>query len=389
MDAASDKDKPTPAESDEDDYLTMTFDKPSITSTTRRKETLTQIHARRAHRAETAGRPRSKAELARRAEHTRTAGLATPILDKDTEPNGTKSQQPPSKGLAMMAKLGYKPGSTLGAPGSAGLLEPVGVEVKSDRGGIGADAEKKRKIREEAERVVGAEKRRKVDAEEYRQRVVREREEKRLEGLLEGARRVAEGLEEQEEEEGGVPGDDDDGRAADEREHAAEDEDTDDDGKDDISSSKAAAAAANKTPHLSSRPSHPSRKPLKSTNILWRTSLKTRLLSERDRRLRHTMLDRPDDTADFDPELDPDDRLALPTSSTTATTSKKTEVVDDADLDESDEELEGFEGKEAGEKLRMVAEYLRERWNYCFWCKFRYLDEEMEGCPGLTEEDHD
>jgi len=32
---------------------------------------------------------------------------------------------------------------------------------------------------------------------------------------------------------------------------------------------------------------------------------------------------------------------------------------------------------------------LREEFNYCFWCKCTYPGEDMEGCPGLTEEDHD
>jgi hypothetical protein len=39
--------------------------------------------------------------------------------------------------------------------------------------------------------------------------------------------------------------------------------------------------------------------------------------------------------------------------------------------------------------LEKLVVYLRETYHYCFWCKYRYTDESMEGCPGLTEEEHD
>jgi hypothetical protein len=59
------------------------------------------------------------------------------------------------------------------------------------------------------------------------------------------------------------------------------------------------------------------------------------------------------------------------------------------DLDEEDEELDQFNALEIGERLRQLLVYLREKHQYCFWCKMAYPDSEMEGCPGLTEEEHD
>jgi len=36
----------------------------------------------------------------------------------------------------------------------------------------------------------------------------------------------------------------------------------------------------------------------------------------------------------------------------------------------------------ANERLDRLVKYLREKWHHCFWCKLRYPDELMEGCPG-------
>jgi len=77
----------------------------------------------------------------------------------------------------MMAALGYKPGSALGASRTVGdgekddrLLEPIGLEMKDSRSGVGADAEKKRKFREEMEAHEDVDKQRKVEAGEFRER---------------------------------------------------------------------------------------------------------------------------------------------------------------------------------------------------------------------------
>ena len=51
--------------------------------------------------------------------------------------------------------------------------------------------------------------------------------------------------------------------------------------------------------------------------------------------------------------------------------------------------LDDFNALEVDEKLQRVVDYLRNEYYYCFWCKFTYPDQAMEGCPGDTEEDHD
>ena len=314
------------ANEEEDDYLSMTFEEPE---TSTKKETLTQKKRRLAREAEERSRPKSKAQLAEEERARREAALNNSDVDKT------------SKGFKMMAALGYKPGAALGkdvsstgtsAPDTR-LREPIGVEMKEDRGGIGADTEKKRKFREEVERKTESEKRKKVDAEEFRIRQQEEREDKRREGQSYGAMKVAERLEEE-----------------------------------DLYGGDARKTATSR--------------PLSSYNVLWRGLLKQRLLNEREKRMRYDMDQSLSRLPTYDdPEEEKVDQIAL---------SRKAQIEEVSfELDQEDTELEEFEALEPLQKLEKIVLFLRDRWHYCFWCKFRYPDAEMEGCPGTTEEDHD
>ena len=241
----------------------------------------------------------------------------------------------------MMAKLGFKPGNTLGASTNPhARAEPLGVMVKEDRGGIGLDSEKKRKFREEME---GEVKRVKAEEGEYRDRVAREREERRLEGLVGGAMRVAERLDTEEEAMG---------------ENEAVD--------------KAEGSKGEDGPNGSTKKT----KPTRQINVLWRGLLRQRQEKERERRTRYDLLQSLSRNAAYDdPEEDKQDRQAWGT--------------EEEEVEEEDPELEEFNALEPAERLNKIVEYLRAMHHYCFWCKFQYPDGEMEGCPGLTEEDHD
>ncbi|KAK5458428.1 hypothetical protein LTS15_004509 [Exophiala xenobiotica] len=318
---------------EDDDYMNMTFEDPDAS---KKPETLTQRKKRLAREAEIKARPKSKAELAEEERKKREAALNSTTLDTS------------SKGFKMMAALGYKPGTALGVsrPGGASadkddrLLEPLGLEMKDTRSGVGADAEKKRKFREEMEAQAEVEKKRKVETGDFRERQQKEREEKKMEGQMWGAMKVCERLEEEEEDQ-----------------EAQETETAD-------------GVKRRRT------------KPLKSVNVLWRNLVKQRAINERDRRMRYDLHQSLSRRPDYnDPDEEEEDRMAL---------GKKAETEEvDVDLDEEDEELNEFEALEVPEKLTKLVAYLRERWHYCFWCKFQYPDKEMEGCPGLTEEDHD
>lgn len=215
----------------------------------------------------------------------------------------------------MLSKLGYKPGSALGAAGNMnGVLEPVVVEMKAGREGVGLANERKRKVREEAE---GREEGEREEAEGYRVRVAREREAKRMEGLLGGAMRVLEGMEE--------------GNAG------------------------------------------------KRVNVLYRGLVRQRREEERVRRARYDLHQSLSRSAAYEADEgeEDQDRLAWGREE------------EDEGGEDGDEELEAFEALPLEERLERVVGYLREKYWYCFWCKSQYDDADMEGCPGMTEGDHD
>lgn len=248
-----------------------------------------------------------------------------------------KSLDSSNKGFKMMAKLGYKPGSALGKTADARTV-PINPVLKEDRGGIGHDTERKRKFRAEAEQEA---KKVKVDQVGYRDRMRQEREEKRLQAQIFGAQKVAERLDIEAE--------------------------TDQD--------EASGEVSDKVP-LDQRP-------LKSINVLWRGLVRYRLEKDAERRMRaemQTSLSSKLPTYD-DADEDNEDKLAYSRKRT------HTEYVDD--LDEEDTELDEFNELDVAERLERVVKYLRERHLYCFWCKSKYPDAQMEGCPGLTEEEHD
>lgn len=301
-------------EDEEEDYMSMI-----VADAPTGRETLTQRQKRLQREREIRGRPLSKAELAKQEKEKREAALAKSILEKQ------------NKGLRMMEKMGYKSGSGLGRASANGeaRIEPVGITMKEDRGGIGMAQEQARRVREAMGKEGDAEeKKEEVDPEVYRQRVAEEREERRCEGLFYAAQKVAEKL--------------------------------------DMEAQGVAEEDIGKKREV----------PLKAINILWRGAVRYRENKEAARRLKHEMLQSLTTPLS---ELDAEDRNALGLGNVTE---------EDLDVEEEDEELDQFEAKPFKERLGMVVQYLRDRYNYCFWCKYKYPDEAMDGCPGTDEDSH-
>lgn len=105
-----------------------------------------------------------------------------------------------NKGFALLQKMGYKAGQGLGKEG-AGRVEPVPLNIKTDRGGIGMEEVKKRKADEELQNY-----RRKVhmkqhlekkSIEDFRVRKRTEREERQTQGDLRKSQRACEQLDNQ------------------------------------------------------------------------------------------------------------------------------------------------------------------------------------------------
>lgn len=309
-------------EDEEDDYMSMSFAEPiQDTTTGKTGETSIQRAARKKRDGEARARAKPKAEIAADESAAREAALET-ALDSS------------NKGFRMMAKLGFKQGETLGTRADA-RAEPIRVTMKEDRGGIGLDAERKRKLRDEAEREG-----KKVKAEEgdYRERVRVEREVKRLEGMVIGAMSVAERL--------------DEGRDM----QAWEDDDRPQKDK-------------GKPPSTEARG-------LKNINLLWRGLVKHRREKEREKRMKYDLYQSLSRLPTYeDPDEDKDDKLAF--------------GKEEEEVDEDDSELECFNALDPLDRLMRIVEYLRQTYHYCFWCKYQYSDSEMDGCPGITEEDHD
>ncbi|MCJ1359168.1 MAG: hypothetical protein MMC33_009168 [Icmadophila ericetorum] len=312
-------------EEEEDDYMSMAIAEPTKP---KEKETYTQRRIRKQREAEVKGRVKSKQELREEEAAARDAALATALpID--------------SKGFKMMQKLGFKQGSALGATANPNArVEPLSLTVKEDRGGIGLDSERKRKIREEFE---GEAKRVKAEEGEYRERVAKEREEKRLEGLVNGAMRIAERMDTEE------------SLADDQIEvHTPTTQDTE------------APAQKHKTASI----------PTKQINVLWRGLVRHTDEVERERRMRYDLHQSLSRNANYnDPDEDKEDRQAWGN--------------EEEEVEEEDPELDAFTSLEPAMRLEKLVMYLREKYFYCFWCKYRYPDKEMDGCPGMTEEDHD
>ncbi|KAM3157043.1 hypothetical protein ABEW05_002375 [Botrytis cinerea] len=324
-------------EDEEDDYMNMIIPEPVKP---REKETYTQRRQRIQRESEARSRTKSKAEIAAEEHAAREDALSKSILEAPENAN--------SKGLKMMAKMGFKPGVALGAKDNVGArLEPVGVTIKEGKGGIGLDEEKKRKFREEVEREG---KRVKAEEGEYRERVRKEREDARLEGMVGAAMRVAErmhGEREEEEVENAIDN------------VSEESGDTKDELKRKISTT-----------------------PLKQINILWRGLVRKREEKERDRRMRYDLQQSLSRLPTYDDaDEDKDDKRALGKDRIQHT------LVED--LEEEDPELDAFNLLEPAERLQKIVEHMRSQYNYCFFCKYTYPDDSMDGCPGLTEEDHD
>ncbi|KAK3614772.1 hypothetical protein LTR56_027034 [Elasticomyces elasticus] len=294
----------------EDDYLSMAFGEPATPA----KETSLQRTTRLKKEAAERGRVLSKKELAEQAKAKREAALATQLDSSN-------------KGAKMMAKMGFK-GGALGKTENA-RTQPIEILMKDDKGGIGMDSEKKRKLREAADEIEGQHKRKKVDEDEYRQRTRDEREERKAEGQMWSAMRTLESFDTDGVEGGEV------------------------------------------------KPHDPKAQPppLHSVNILWRPLAKQRLEKERERRMRYDLDQSLAQRTDYeDPDADSDDKIALGT--------------DVEELDEEDSELTDFEALKPAERLEKILDELRQKYHYCFWCKHRYSDEGMEDCPGLTEDEH-
>lgn len=234
----------------------------------------------------------------------------------------------------MMAKFGFKQGDALGKSQDA-RKEPIRVSVKEDKGGIGLESEKKRKFREQFEEADRLAKRAKEEEGDYLEVMRQEQKEKKAQRDLDNAQRTAERLADREAE----------------AEGAAE----------------------------------TSEKPLQDINMLWRARARRRVEAKRDkqqqRELNNSLASRLPALAQEDD--DDDSKIAQGRDLAPFYTTLENE------LEDEDPELAEFEALPVSERLQKLLGFLRDKYHYCLYCGYEYSDAAMEGCPGVTEEDHD
>lgn len=107
-----------------------------------------------------------------------------------------------NKGFALLQKMGYKPGMKLGPEknnsSDRGLMEPIRVTVKNDRGGLGREEATRKRIekREEKRQKVKfyREKETEILTEEFRERMRNKREDRRALKDLHKCQKICEQL---------------------------------------------------------------------------------------------------------------------------------------------------------------------------------------------------
>ncbi|CAG5125117.1 unnamed protein product, partial [Candidula unifasciata] len=92
-----------------------------------------------------------EAEKAQKQANNKNTVLPKKKLEATHREAGLKSSiSSDSKGFALLQKMGYKPGMGIGKHGT-GRVEPVSIELKNNRSGLGRDTEKKKVKRQKAE----------------------------------------------------------------------------------------------------------------------------------------------------------------------------------------------------------------------------------------------
>ncbi|XP_068183861.1 G patch domain-containing protein 11 [Antennarius striatus] len=173
---------------EEDDYMSDTFlnkiqdVKPGVSMVRRVKETM-----KRELKHKEANINNRQKTFKEKERESRDAALKNSISNDN-------------KGFALLQKMGYKAGQGLGKEG-AGRVDPIPLNIKTDRGGFGIEELRKRKAQEELEqyrqKVRAKQQNEAKSLEDFRSRVRTEREEKKIDGDLRRSQRACEQLDNQ------------------------------------------------------------------------------------------------------------------------------------------------------------------------------------------------
>ncbi|KAF8469517.1 hypothetical protein BDZ91DRAFT_720390 [Kalaharituber pfeilii] len=375
---AEGKKKDAKDDDEDDDYLSMSLSE--LPTPEKQPETYSQRRARKARESEAKARVLSKAELAAFEKQRREEGLKKSLLEDKQ-----------SRGYKLMKAMGWNEEASLGraaheeadkpstdkvkeansgeamksAPRNVPVTEPIALTLKEDRGGIGHLSEEQKKFREKMERIGISQPpvAQREDAETYRERIRLEREERRAESQFYAAQKILEEFD----------------RADEVVEEPKETKDE----------SQQRWAWMRREPASVDNTAKPRTVPLKSVPLLYRSLVKHREEKERNKKARLefkeslSMVSHSSSKAAFLPGYTHDHEERVLFGETAI-------VEDEGDGEQEDEELQQFNQLSFVERLAMIVKELREKWLYCFWCKYRYgsMAEMEESCPGIEEDLH-
>lgn len=255
------------SEEEEDDYMSLKFLEGAKEFESKRQETYSERRKKQLRLQQEKAYIKPRAQL---EQEEREKGLQTSVDESN-------------KGMKMLMKMGFKKGMALG---QGGIVEPIKVDLKAGRSGIGMESELRKRAREEEEEE--ARKRVDIDPENYRLIMAQKAKDQQYTRYITAAVSICEKLDEENE--------------------------------------------------------------VKS-NILW--TLKPIQPAEEEKE---------------EEELETEEKEPI----------------------YPEELVEKLKSLSLEQQLEALVSYLRETYNYCFWCRAKYNDKEDldSNCPGTEEDDH-
>ncbi|KAL5287105.1 GPATCH11 family protein [Megaselia abdita] len=105
-----------------------------------------------------------------------------------------------NKGFAMLQKMGYKKGESLGKTSTEGIKEPIGIKIKENRSGLGLEAkrkedeEKKKRFREQI--LKRKHQNTQNTEQDFKKRMIEKMESRKTEGCFKKCQKVCKSLDE-------------------------------------------------------------------------------------------------------------------------------------------------------------------------------------------------
>lgn len=168
------------SEDEEEDYMSTRFLETAQEFESKRQESYSEKRKRqlREQQAKAYIKPRAQLEA------------------EEREKGLQKSIEQSNKGMKMLMKMGFKQGQGLGSnKGSSGIAEPIQVDLKLGRSGIGMDSEIRKREREQEEEELR--KRVHIDPEEFRNQMASKAKDAQFVRYINAAVSICEKLDEE------------------------------------------------------------------------------------------------------------------------------------------------------------------------------------------------